>query len=97
VAFEQDGRHYRIRDQFREGIEFLAQDVRQEMPEGPFDLVLCRNLVFTYFVESLQSEILSNIRRRMHPGAILVTGGHEKLVPTGDFEPWQSTGLYVSC
>ena len=30
-------------------IKFLEQDIRRELPVGPFDLMLCRNLVFTYF------------------------------------------------
>jgi chemotaxis protein methyltransferase CheR len=98
AAFEQDGNYHRVRDQFRKGVDFLEQDIRHEMPDGPFDLVLCRNLVFTYYQEPLQAEILSKIRRRMHPGGVLVTGGHERLAPSREFEPWRDgTALYVSC
>ena len=50
------------RDAFRDGVlderyrhvTFARHDVREEPPVGPFDLVLCRNLVFTYFDEPTQ-------------------------------------------
>lgn len=35
------------------------QDIRLAEPEGAFDLILCRNLAFTYFEPGLQKEILS--------------------------------------
>ncbi|MFW6199458.1 MAG: CheR family methyltransferase [Gemmatimonadota bacterium] len=54
------------------------------MPDGPFHLVLCRNLVFTYFVENLQAEILDGILERMAPEGVLVIGGHEEL-PDGEW------------
>jgi chemotaxis protein methyltransferase CheR len=54
---------------------------------GPFDLVLCRNLVFTYFDDSLQRELARRIAARMRPGAALVIGKHEQLPPgIGSFE-----------
>lgn len=35
----------------REGFR-RCQDLREEMLDGPFDLILCRNLAFTYFGEA---------------------------------------------
>ena len=32
-------------------------DIRQDLPDGRFDLVHCRNLVFTYFQTPLQVTI----------------------------------------
>ena len=54
------------------------------MPDGPFDIILCRNLVFTYFEETLQTEILEGLLTRLCAGGILVTGIHES-IPDGDF------------
>jgi chemotaxis protein methyltransferase CheR len=56
-AFEKYKGRFSLRPEFRTGVEFRQQDVRKELPDGPFDLVLCRNLVFTYFEDSLQTEI----------------------------------------
>jgi chemotaxis protein methyltransferase CheR len=52
------------------------------MPDGPFDLILCRNLVFTYFDEALQRRISEQLRERLRPGGFLVLGVHEAL-PAG--------------
>jgi chemotaxis protein methyltransferase CheR len=66
-----------------EGIYFVAQDIRQALPAGEFDLVLCRNLVCTYFAEALQRKILAQIAERLVPGSVLVLGAHETL-PSSD-------------
>ena len=64
---------------YGEDIEFVEQDIREQLPEGTFQLVLCRNLVFTYFDESLQLELFGRIWERLEPGGFLVTGIHESL------------------
>jgi chemotaxis protein methyltransferase CheR len=57
----------------------LHQDIRSAQPDGPFDLVLCGNLVFTYFETGLQRRALVDIAARMRPGAALVIGKGETL------------------
>jgi chemotaxis protein methyltransferase CheR len=49
------------------------------MPAGSFDLVLCRNLAFTYFDEEGQREVLRGIDERLVAGGYLVLGAHESL------------------
>jgi chemotaxis protein methyltransferase CheR len=49
------------------------------MAAGPFDVVLCRYVAFTYFGESLQRRILLDILAQLSPGAYLVIGAHERL------------------
>jgi len=73
-----------------------VHDIRSEMPEGPFHLILCRNLAFTYFDEALQREVLARIRDRVVAGGALIIGIHESL-PSGypGFEPWLGiTGVF---
>lgn len=82
AAFERldaDEEPFRLRPAYRESVEFRLQDVRRLAPDGPFDLVLCRNLVFTYFDASLQTACLERIATRMRPGGVLVLGAHESL------------------
>jgi chemotaxis protein methyltransferase CheR len=76
-AFIRDQELYCLRPAFREGVLFLRQDIRSAQPEGLFDLVLCRNLVFTYFETGLQRRTLKDIAARMRPGAALVVGRGE--------------------
>lgn len=68
-----------LRPEYRRDITFRQQDIREAQPEGPFDLILCRNLVFTYFAETLQSRLLKNLAARLLAGGLLVLGGHERL------------------
>ncbi len=89
-AFESRGETLRLLPALRHGIEWVHQDVRRSMPEGPFDLVLCRNLVFTYYDESLQRDVLRGLVARIGPGGLLVVGRHETLPADGgaELEPW---------
>lgn len=78
-AFGRSGGKYALRERFKEKVRFEEGDIRGSMPRGPFDLVLCRNLVFTYYEESLQIEILRGISALVRPGGVLVIGLHESL------------------
>ncbi len=95
-CFAAVGDEYSIRAEYRSGIEWCRQDIREEMPDGPFDLILCRHLAFTYFDEALQVKTLHEIVSRLRPVGILVTGKQESL-PTAaaeliEYQP--RTGLY---
>jgi chemotaxis protein methyltransferase CheR len=89
ACFVESGPWCCLREPYRAGVELLEQDIREEMPDGPFDLVLCRNLVFTYFDETLSQLILHRIAERILPGGALVIGSHESL-PDGVVLPWSS-------
>jgi chemotaxis protein methyltransferase CheR len=78
-ASEHKENEYRIKDEYRQDIHFLLQDIRSDLPEGTFDIILCRNLVFTYFREDLQRKVLQRILTRLNPGGYLVIGIHESL------------------
>jgi chemotaxis protein methyltransferase CheR len=79
LGFDRFDDCYVVRQAFRDGICFVEQDIRKELPEGPFHLVMCRNLVFTYFAEPLQREVLERMAGRLVPGGILLVGKHESL------------------
>ncbi|HZY03252.1 MAG TPA: CheR family methyltransferase [Anaeromyxobacteraceae bacterium] len=83
AAFEPADGERRLGDGWRGGVAFRRQDLRRRMPAGPFHLVLCRNLAFTYFDETLQRAVLRRLVARLTPGGLLVVGIHERL-PPGD-------------
>ena len=60
IIFEQSEEHYRVRSQFRAGIQFRVQDIRVEFPNGPYHVIFCRNLVFTYFNEEMQQQLTAS-------------------------------------
>ena len=79
AAFEPFGEEYCLRPDYRAPVRFLEQDIRHAFPEGRFDLILCRNLVFTYFETSLQTEIARRLAERLIAGGMLLLGIHESL------------------
>jgi chemotaxis protein methyltransferase CheR len=81
AAFHAVGGELSLRPSFKDGVTLSRQDIRSGMPEGPFHLVLCRNLVFTYFQGALQATLLEKILDRLRPGGYLVVGAHERLPP----------------
>ena len=91
LAFEQTDQTYCVRSQFRAGISFLQQDIRAQMPEGLFHLVLCRNLVFTYFDLDRQREMVNRFTQKLFSGGVLMLGEHEALpAETTQFKPIQN-------
>jgi chemotaxis protein methyltransferase CheR len=58
-------------------VEFRKQDIRREMPQGPFHLVLCRYLAFTYFEEHVQRTVATQLHGRVAPRGMVVLGKHE--------------------
>ncbi len=92
VAFVNQEDRYCVAPKFRQGIKFYKSDIRDSLSSGPFDLVLCRNLAFTYFDWSLQREILLRIAVHMEAGGALVLGKRESLPEdTVEFAHWPET------
>jgi chemotaxis protein methyltransferase CheR len=78
-GFEQADSLLCVRRRHREGVSFVLQDLRSEAPEGFFDLILCRNVAFTYFAPPLQVDALDRILGRLVEPGYLVIGAQEKL------------------
>lgn len=78
-AFVNQDPGFQIKKLFQKDIQFVEQDIRMDMPEGEFELILCRNLVFTYFQEYLQLEIFHRMMTRLIPGGFFIIGIHESL------------------
>lgn len=81
-AFIQAGDQYCLKPEYRAPVTFLQQDIRTTLPEDRFQLILCRNLVFTYFDEDQQRDILDKLLTKLRPGGWLVLGVREAL-PAG--------------
>lgn len=58
---------------------FERADLRRELPDREFDLILCRNLAFSYFELPEQSAILQQFLKRLSPHGALVIGLNEQL------------------
>jgi chemotaxis protein methyltransferase CheR len=80
-GFRQSDGLFCLKPELRDRVDLRLQDIRTAMPDGPFDVILCRNLVFTYFDEAQQRQVLANMVDRLAPGGFLVLGKHEALPP----------------
>jgi chemotaxis protein methyltransferase CheR len=89
TAFDRTGQLYAVKPAFKHAVEFCLQDLRERLPVGPFDLILCRYLPFTYFDPPLQRRTLERLLTVLRPGGALVIGLKERL-PEGarGVEPW---------
>jgi chemotaxis protein methyltransferase CheR len=96
AAFVRHGEWLELRPEFRQGVEFVEQDIRETAPDGDFDLILCRNLAFTYFGATLRRRVLERLLAGLRPGGGLVIGLGERL-PLGvmGVAPWMpELGIY---
>ncbi|MBW1981468.1 MAG: hypothetical protein JRJ12_09615 [Deltaproteobacteria bacterium] len=78
---------------FAQGSYILQEDLWQEISwkvhnllwDDPLEgqhVIFCRNLVYTYFTDSLQLEMTGKFHRALLPGGLLVVGRKERL-PAG--------------
>ena len=88
-AFEWRSGVYCVREAFRKAVTFARQDIRLSIPDTSFDLILCRNVVLTYFEPELRRAVMRRVAGTLRPGGALVVGVHETL-PQGmdDLVPW---------
>lgn len=79
-------RFFRIDDGFyildrsvRESVEFKKHDIIREEPFSGIDIILCRNLAFTYFSKECQMSVLKKIAASLKENGYLVIGKDEFL------------------
>ena len=76
-------------------VQFRQQDIRRELPDTRFPLVLCRNLVFTYFADDVQRQVLGRLVEHLAPGGVLVVGKKEILPEVGPQFGLHDAGLGI--
>ncbi len=77
LAFAPGAR--RVRPEISGRITFVVEDLRVASPVGRFDVVLCRNLAFTYFDEASRREVAARLVASLAPTGLLVVGRGETL------------------
>jgi chemotaxis protein methyltransferase CheR len=71
----------RVPADVRSLVDLHQEDLRETMREGPFDLIACRNLAFTYFDARTRLRVAEGLRDRLDDGGILLIGRGETLPP----------------
>jgi chemotaxis protein methyltransferase CheR len=74
-----DGR-FGVSRVLRPGIRFVQHDLlRDGYPSGPFDLIVCRNVVI-YLTERARDRVYQACVEALRPGGVLFVGGSEAVV-----------------
>ena len=96
ACFEPSDQDYCLRPEYRASVDFRCRDLRSAMPSERFDLILCRNLAFTYFSTDLQQRLAAGLRERLRAGGALLIGAHESLPAAAKgLTPWDGCpGLF---
>jgi chemotaxis methyl-accepting protein methylase len=72
------GNLFELDSRVRTSVEFARLDMLEDpWPEGPFDLVMCRNLPFTYLEGETRRRVSLKIVERLREGGILMVGSNE--------------------
>jgi chemotaxis protein methyltransferase CheR len=80
TRFVKTGHGYYVVDRsVQESIEFRKHDILRESPFSGMDIVLCRNLAFTYFSKESQMSVLRKIFESLNEGGYLIIGKDERL------------------
>lgn len=77
--FRQENDDWVIKPELQRRIDFKRHDLTGPIPGGPFDLVVCRN-VLIYFVRALQEKLFREFHRCLAPGGFLILGKTETLL-----------------
>lgn len=95
-AFVPSAGDVSLKAEYRKSVHFLMQDIRTAQPGGLFDLILCRNVAFTYFDEALQRVTLHRIAEHLVPEGALLIGKSEQLPEANsEVESWnERLGFY---
>ncbi|GMV14643.1 MAG: hypothetical protein AMXMBFR56_28670 [Polyangiaceae bacterium] len=79
AAFVRVGAELELREELANGVRFEHEDLRQVIAAGPFDMICCRNLAFTYFDSATRPAVLAALLTRLRDGGYLLIGRRESL------------------
>jgi chemotaxis methyl-accepting protein methylase len=77
--FKMDNGFYIVDRAVRKCIEFKRHDIIHEESFSGMDMVLCRNLAFTYFSKETQIDVLKKVASSLREKGYLVIGKDESL------------------
>ncbi len=77
--FKMDDDVFILDQSIREAVEFRTHDILRDEPYDGMDIVLCRNLAFTYFSKECRKEVLKKIGSGLRGDGYLIIGKDESL------------------
>lgn len=92
-AFTNVGDGWCLDAELRRTVTFECQDLRQASPSGIFDVILCRNLAFSYFDLAEQRTLAKRLKAQLASNGALVLGLDEVVPDEAGLERWQRSDL----
>lgn len=93
--FAHERCHFALNEGIKRMVGFRVHDILKDEPLKGNNLVLCRNLAFTYFGPELQKRVLDKIYNSLESGGYLIIGRKETLPENTIFEPvYPMDGIY---
>ncbi len=87
ARFDPEGEAWRIRSSLKSRVTFAVHNLLDTAPAGPFDIVLCRN-VLLYFSAERRRVVLDRIASTIAPDGLLMLGAGETVLGQTDaFQP----------
>jgi chemotaxis protein methyltransferase CheR len=78
----KSGNRFAIKAAFKEGIDWMVQDIFSNPPGSAFDIIFLRSNLLTYYKAHLKIEGLKSVLKALAPDGWLIVGSHEKLPST---------------
>lgn len=72
---------FSLRHDLSQRIEWFEHNLIWEAPPPNNNIIFCRNLVYTYFMDDLQQEITRRFHQALAPKGLLVVGRKDRLPP----------------
>ncbi|AJY77167.1 CheR family methyltransferase [Paenibacillus beijingensis] len=82
--FKKEADGYSIAETLRRSVRFGQQNLLQDDFGGPYDLIICRN-VMIYFTEEAKHLLYRKFSQALKPGGILFVGSTEQIFSPGQY------------
>ncbi|MFD2445856.1 CheR family methyltransferase [Bacillus sp. CGMCC 1.16607] len=76
--FTKDGDYFRIDESIKKTVTFKKQNLLSDPFNGPFDLIVCRN-VLIYFTEEAKDKLYQKFSQALKPDGIFFVGSTEQI------------------
>lgn len=83
--FKKEGPYYTVADEIKRTVTFKKQNLLADRYDGPFDLIVCRN-VLIYFTEDAKESIYHKFSSALRQGGILFVGSTEQIFNPGTYD-----------
>lgn len=83
--FSKDGTFFKVSDEVKKTVSFRKQNLLADSFGGPFDLIVCRN-VLIYFTEEAKDELYNKFSGALSKDGIFFVGSTEQIFNPGKYE-----------